>query len=516
MRRFRKLSPSHIRRNDFANLAVLILGEFAAHARIVSSPTFAHMLNEDCLNRIFVHAVPSPVIAAASPLDPRIISPINFSAVCRSWRQAASDNPSLWSSILIEHPDESDTTSLHTSFLRFVELWIKNSRDVPLTVKFRLRGVAEYFIYSKILDLVFSESHRWKDILLHIGVRGLAGSPVTTRCPITVRCPPSLKSLYLDLDYYCGYIPYYVIDLSDYTAANEIVAPLRCGLSYQNIKWGLPEKHGTLRLPNLLVLNMNANIGTELLAILSASPNLWVLRLIDGLLASPEPVRFEKQAETQEVLLMDLFKLEIVPAHDTDSEREFKAKIVDFLACPSLRYFTFRGRLITFQQLRSFTSFFSRQLPASGSRLVALRLFYLHSVDHIPPASHHEHFRALLEMLRLLNSLEVLQLEGFLINNVVLGELTVSRVPGTAGRSEVLCPSLSYLLIAAWENVGVSKEAAEEMVVSRWESGCRLREMSLKMPGFEHFGSYSDRMKALVKEGLVVYDPYRENITRPL
>lgn len=31
----------------------------------------------------------------------------------------------------------------------------------------------------------------------------------------------------------------------------------------------------------------------------------------------------------------------------------------------------------------------------------------------------------------------------------------------------------------------MSEEAVEEMVVSRWESGCRLGRLALKIPGLE-------------------------------
>lgn len=469
------------------------------------------MLNDDCLYHIFFHALPFPVPAVGTPLDHRVIPPLNFSAVCHSWRAVVLSYPALWNNIHIKHVSGSEQALLHPSFLRFVETWISNSADAPLNVDLSVRGAKDDPVRDSIVGRVLSQSPRWREIAIKLYTNGEALDGLVG-LPITVRCSPCLISLRLCIGVSRQRAPHIVLDLSACTDANKERSQLSEISITEDLIWRLPNEHHALHLPNLRVLKFCADMRTELRAthrILSASPNLSSLRIFDGSRSVPpsSPLATEIQDEIHEITLSDLFDLQVSSFRGDDTANMMSLKLLDRLTSPSLAVFTFHSsQLISPQHLRRFASFFSRKLPLSGSPLVELELVYPENVDAIPHESHHEHSRALLEMLRLLNRLERLYLWGLIANDELLGALTIPHNTRAKNGSsaKVLCPSLSVLFVIGDFNVGLSEDAAEEMVASRWESGYRLRELSLIVPGFKNFGTRSERMKALVKEGLVV------------
>lgn len=401
---------------------------------------------------------------------------------------------------------------LHPSFLRLVTTWIENSADAPLTLNFSFGGVEAYDpIREDILHRVISQSARWKEIAikLHIIGDGLVGF----EAPITIRCSPCLTLLKLHMTMLERSPLQFALDLSTCTSTNQETSQLSEIVTSGVLIWRLPEAHHTLHLPNLRNLNFRVDLGTELcstLRVLSASPNLSSLQIYDdwsALAPSSFPLA-QNQDEIPEVTLNNLSSLNLSSYRGAPryASQTTMMKLIDKLTCPSLGDFNFHThKLLNAQHWQSFTSFFTRQLPMSGSPLVKLSLYFPGNIDAIPPESLQEHSRALVEMLRLVNKLEYLSLWGFIANDELLGALTILPHTGMNNGSEILCPSLSGLCVFNKVNIGMSEEAAEEMVVSRWESGCRLRRLSLRMPGLRNLGNRSARMKALVQEGLVIY-----------
>jgi len=112
-------------------------------------------------------------------------------------------------------------------------------------------------------------------------------------------------------------------------------------------------------------------------------------------------------------------------------------------------------------------------------------------------------------MLRRLDSLASLDLEGLVVDNRLAEELAVpvreSEASDGQPRTSVICPKLSVFRLRcdANEATGVRMNAIEDMVESRWRNESRsLNSLGLGFTGVGNIEEASERIRACINEGL--------------
>ncbi len=200
----------------------------------------ARMLSDDILHLVFLHALPS-IIAISYPLDPLTTPPLNFSAVCRSWRSVVSSSPSLWSTFRMgpQEPTHSNSYSidLHPSVPHFVAMWFRNSKDAPLNIHLSLFRFIDDPVCEELLALFPPQYHRCKEIdfYMFINDRSFEQDPIRIRCPpsaVSVRAVCSSPRLH---HAQAGAV---CLDLTDFTTAGSPSQPSLQELSVSSgVKW---------------------------------------------------------------------------------------------------------------------------------------------------------------------------------------------------------------------------------------------------------------------------------------
>lgn len=445
----------------------------------------AQDLLDDILYLIFLRALPFRVVSSGDPIDHRIIPPLNFSAVCRSWRSVVHLQPSLWSSIHIDHSPSEPNIAPHPSVLRFVETWLKKSNPAPLDLSLIDIPAAEDAACGKLFSLILREGHRWRAIDFNI-------TGMTTQPPLTFKFSPSIISFNLRLRSPSARIPTAIVDLSAFSTS--VACQLRELDLFFFTKWVF-SRLDTLRLPNLRSLAVVVANGEldNMFRVLSSCPN--ISRLFIGF---PETSQFNSTSRQSETIALPHLTNFNLNSSDPDSSYSLLAH----LSCPLLQCFCHemdisRTEATPGYYLQCVAAFLARGTTASQSQLLILGLNFTIS----DPTSYNESVAELRALLSPLESLRLLRLYGMLFNAYLIEELTVR--PGN--ENAVLCPSLLKISLSCKENLGLRVETVDEMIVSRWMANKRsLREVQLGIPGFENFVVESERTRACVEEGLVV------------
>jgi len=97
----------------------------------------------------------------------------------------------------------------------------------------------------------------------------------------------------------------------------------------------------------------------------------------------------------------------------------------------------------------------------------------------VPSDSPEEYSLIVRRILRRLNDLEHLILEGFVVDDQLIQEMTSQE-----GRTGVVCPLLTKIRIVC-EGYGVLSRTAADMTVSRWRVGKALKFLELGISGLE-------------------------------
>ncbi len=134
------------------------------------SKAAAQAPNEDILVQIFQRAATSPSNLLEGDL--LTVFPLNVSLVCRSWRSAALGRSSLWASLSVELP-MATTRGSTRNMLEITKMWIERSSASPLEIRLHEEGMAlgrkgglALHGIKEVVDLIFSQAHRWRDMLI--------------------------------------------------------------------------------------------------------------------------------------------------------------------------------------------------------------------------------------------------------------------------------------------------------------------------------------------------------------
>lgn len=388
-----------------------------------------------------------------------------------------------------------------------LERWLRRSTSAPLDISLIIDVNGGFTIIDNLLELILGEVHRWREMKL------TASFAIDLLFPFAIRCLPQLESLDL---YFFRSSPA-ILDISSCTAtANKTKSQLRT-LSIDHhcqMRLQLPERKRDLYLPILRTLSFCTNIGPTIddaFALLAASPSLSHIDInVTGVSESLPvvPPSTQDQREADEISLLHATDINIKSCNSAISQI-----LLGRLSCPSLKTFTYLAQYSTNEQeqereffatinhLQSFDAFFRRSGTYPPLTTLSLSFF----VHPISPALHAELAQALKDLLGCLDTLEVLNLWGMVIDD----ELIQSLTPRTGDRENHngntnLCPSLKDLSIRCAEAYGLNKKTMEDMIVSRWTcTGTRLRSIKLIIPGFNNLATERTGVRKCVKEGLV-------------
>jgi len=202
------------------------------------------------------------------------------------------------------------------------------------------------------------------------------------------------------------------------------------------------------------------------------------------------------------ILLPNLIHISIV-----DGNRTLLIELLNKLICPNLLKFAAENTYsssepeevgmvyaITPKLLLSLENFFQRSHPP----LSTFELRFEARKGTTPPASHQEYNLILMRVLRQLNDLERLYLEGLVIDEqLILGMIHREGKPG-------VCPGLNEIRLTG-EGNGVLSKTVAKMVLSRWKLGNELKYMEHGISGVEDFAQKYPQVYRCIEEGLFCY-----------
>ncbi|KLO17464.1 hypothetical protein SCHPADRAFT_162766 [Schizopora paradoxa] len=142
---------------------------------VSTTASIAQNLPEDILYAIFLSELPSFFRFFLSESGESFnktdtVAPLNFSWVCRSWRNVILSRPKLWSEIHIvgnlssdDNKDKGENEKV-VRLRRCVGEWLSRSRPSPLTffLNIMICGYEEDIFPKDIMPLLFSEKDRWR------------------------------------------------------------------------------------------------------------------------------------------------------------------------------------------------------------------------------------------------------------------------------------------------------------------------------------------------------------------
>ncbi len=242
----------------------------------------ARSLSDDILYLVFIHALPS-FITPSAPLDPLTTPPLNFSAVCRSWRTVVLSHPNLWSTINVysRSLEESKLATLTAppSVPYYVAKWLRNS-------KARCWMSTSLSFEPATTPCTTSSSPWFCPSTAVSGTSQSLSSPRSVKGdPITLRCSPSAISIFYIQHRTQGTwdspIQNMVLDVSLCTVTGAASQLQELNVS-SGVKRVLPPSPEALHLPHLRELSFCTDLSESLddtFGILSACPNiskLWV------------------------------------------------------------------------------------------------------------------------------------------------------------------------------------------------------------------------------------------------
>ncbi|KLO17447.1 hypothetical protein SCHPADRAFT_936983 [Schizopora paradoxa] len=259
-----------------------------------------HAFNEDLLYLVFLRALPSIFNLSSSPDEIFTIVPLNFSLVCRSWRQTLPP--------------------------RIVELkWLAVSSPTPLRISLEFRRRGLHALPIEILDIISPESSRCVDFYAFTHM-----DCVLPPARFTYNCSSTLASLILQL---WNRDP---IDVKiDFTSCiRGIASNLEVLNLHASVTMRFPSQEEALSLPKLRELThtiVTPSQFDDVLCILFASPNIEKIDLTIYGVFRPNPM-----VNPRRILLPCLTSLTLL-----SNNRPIIMRFLTLLACPSLRSFDF-------------------------------------------------------------------------------------------------------------------------------------------------------------------------------
>ncbi len=329
----------------------------------------AQTLPDDLLYLIFLLALPFTVKSIEKLCDPLTIPPLNFSAVCRSWRAVVVSQPGLWSSICIEH-DRHPSLNMHPTVLRFVEKWLNNSERAPLKIRLKFQRDASDLICNELLAMILSQCHRWSEFEIYDSIRVSASTERT----FTVQCMPSAISLRLRFDVWTS-LRHQCLAFLDLSSCTNVgtVPRLRILHARSGVKWLFPERRIALYLPNLRELSLSSDLGANIddtIRVLSACPNIETLCItVWSTIRTPVPASTDIRSVARTIVLPHLVGLELKSMNHSTSHY-----LLGHLSCPTLQKFDHHEHTDKYnaipQHLHSFAAFLAHGCSASHPPLL--------------------------------------------------------------------------------------------------------------------------------------------------
>lgn len=150
------------------------ISEDTQTSEIQDGPSTAQRLPFEVLSEIFLYSAPTsyhPYIKAATLSQWKAffanIFPMNIATVCRSWREAALNTDSLWSTMFIEvHSASSKAIHIMECFLR---LMLRRSKRCTLTCCIRFSGTYDRDLVADAVRLLLDYQERWKWVEIDLG-----------------------------------------------------------------------------------------------------------------------------------------------------------------------------------------------------------------------------------------------------------------------------------------------------------------------------------------------------------
>ncbi|KLO11628.1 hypothetical protein SCHPADRAFT_905884 [Schizopora paradoxa] len=443
------------------------------------SSKLARTLPDDLLYLIFSHALPSTFVECSMPehdnplegLDVYEVSPMNFSLVCRSWRNIVMSQGRLWSSIKINFKlsEYSEPFLMAPPTSRILRTWFRNSRNNPLNIQVTGRVPRDQIsTFRHILNVFLEEQHRWNRIAFNMSHLGL---PYTLE-NITI-ATQSLTSVHLNFTEHPPQRPI-TIDFSSCRQRSGVELEIRG-----------PQPLLLENLESLCLYTFADRDLPGLQRLLLASPNLRSLEIgiqdfsVVNLLATKTTLLFSSLTHLTIASATTFLTLELLA----------------WLECPNLTHFTFTAlRCIyevkhTKEFLLEFEQFLFRSHPQL--RCLALQVYRHWDVhwgffeqddeDESDQALSQECAQITRRILSALGSLNTLSLAGITVDEQ-LAEAMVLRKGDAGSVSCGVCPQLESICLSC-EYSHVSPETLVDIITSRWELGSSFKEVDLCLPG---------------------------------
>ncbi len=207
----------------------------------------------------------------------------------------------------------------------------------------------------------------------------------------------------------------------------------------------------------------------------------------------------------QEIPVDDVIPLpNLIHMSLVDENRALLVHLLERLTCPKLQKLSAHNTYsflvpdsigilyaVTSDLLLAFYKFLERSCPP----LCDLELQY-HVEGPIPSDSPPECSVILRRILRQLNDLERLILEGFVIDDQLIQEMTFKE-----GGTVVICPLLTEIRMIC-EGSDVLSRSVADMAVSRWRVGKAMKYLELGISDLEDIGEIYPDVKQCMDEGL--------------
>lgn len=429
----------------------------------------------DVLFEIFQRCLPSDMSNASVTT-----SPANLSQVCRSWRDVALEQTSLWATLKLRH-DGFDDVHPETAEGAW-KLWLRRSATAPLTVDIfsnRLLDGDDEESFAKIVGMTFAEQHRWKDV--HIWCNSFTTNPSQ---PLLLKTSPHLESLGLRNHMPLSALPgcshnEIILDLSENTSS---IRTLSLG--------GAISLSPTVGfMPNLHSLDIQAHCASP------SSPALTIQDLFKILSSAPS------LALLYASLIFTVPDVDFLPAVTLPHLRHFKLSICGFaehlfnaVICPALEelHISFLDELSN-----------SRETWVAIADMLSRSL----SLRHLTLYSNTTHYNAprredhILSILRQAPSLLSMFLQGQYISDKLIAALKLE--PGASTYN--VCPGLESMTFACKREHDVTAGCMGDMLWSRIcpfggrQEDMPLCEVVLGLQEFEYAPSIEACLKSDVK-----------------
>ncbi|KLO05753.1 hypothetical protein SCHPADRAFT_1002719 [Schizopora paradoxa] len=418
-------------------------------------------------------------------LDIEGMEPMNFSLVCRSWRDVVVSHPSLWGRMHILH---STTERIDPLLPRIYSKWLQLSRTALLTISLYLDfiGSKNNAELGRIIDTTLAQYSRIKDVDIFLGN---LPRKQTFHLPFS----PTIVSLSLKVTgKYLNASPdrQASLDFSSCFSSSELLSLA----TIEGIRWIFPKNpNQNLHFPNVNDLRFSTDVTGDMsnvYKILSACPNVEHLdvqtrRCITSP-ATSSSISPLLPSISDPVLLSRLCRIYIC-----SQNRAATLQLMEWMTCPSLCVLSIDAtkhvldsedpdeHCMTRELLVAYRDFVGRSHPP---------LRYLTLDYSSPPLLFEGHGLLLREMLRPLRNLEVLRLREVAVDTGLFEDMTfLQNINEEAQSSSSICPLLSELMIIYMDpnvlSFRILPGAVKAMLESRRKPPHELKDCKLRLPG---------------------------------